>query len=81
MKKITFFTLGMLMMSMILNLNAQRASGTDVNYEYYRLPIQKVDTKKYHFSIEIGYVADYESDMAFYNEAHDAYDKIVEEMN
>tara|TARA_Y100000589_G_scaffold199045_1_gene187877 strand:+ start:181 stop:1413 length:1233 start_codon:yes stop_codon:yes gene_type:complete len=81
MKKITFFTLGMLLMSIIFNLNAQKASGTNVDYEYYRLPVQKVDTKKYHFSIEIGYVADYESDMAFYNEAHDAYDKIVEEMN
>tara|TARA_Y100001954_G_scaffold180463_1_gene192232 strand:- start:609 stop:1841 length:1233 start_codon:yes stop_codon:yes gene_type:complete len=81
MKKITFFTLGMLVMSMILKLNAQKASGTNVDYEYYRLPVQKVDTKKYHFSIEIGYVADYEADMAFYNEAHDAYDIIVEEMN
>ena len=81
MKKITFFTLGMLVMSMILNLNAQKASGTNFDYEYYRLPVQKVDTKKYHFSIEIGYVADYEADMAFYNEAHDAYDIIVEEMN
>ena len=65
MKKITFFTLGMLFMSIIFNLNAQKASGTNVDYEYYRLPVQKVDTKKYHFSIEIGYVADYESDMAF----------------
>tara|TARA_B100000513_G_scaffold161041_1_gene78070 strand:- start:121 stop:1356 length:1236 start_codon:yes stop_codon:yes gene_type:complete len=81
MKKITVIILSLLLVSASTNLSAQRASGTDVDYEYYRLPIQKVDTKKFHFAIEIGYVADYEADMAFYNEAHDAYDAIIKEMN
>ena len=37
----------------IIFITAQNI-GTDSNYEYYRLPIQKVDTKKFHFAIEIG---------------------------
>jgi hypothetical protein len=60
---------------------AQKASGTYVDYEYYRLPLQKVAEKKYHFSVEIGYVKDYEADMAFYEEAHAAYDIVKKELN
>ena len=63
------------------SLFAQKASGTNVDYEYYRLPLQKVTEKKYHFSVEIGYVKDYESDMAFYEEAHAAYDMVKKELN
>ena len=62
-------------------LFAQKASGTNVDYEYYRLPLQKVAEKKYHFSVEIGYVKDYEADMAFYEEAHAAYDMVKKELN
>ena len=62
-------------------LFAQKASGTNVDYEYYRLPLQKVAEKKYHFSVEIGYVKDYEADMAFYEEAHAAYDIVKKELN
>ena len=81
MKKITSVILSLLIVSVFSNLTAQRASGTDVNYEYYRLPIQKVDAKKFHFAIEIGYIKDYEADMAFFDEAHKAYDVIIKEMN
>ncbi len=63
------------------SLFAQKASGTNVDYEYYRLPLQKVAEKKYHFSVEIGYVKDYEADMAFYEEAHAAYDMVKKELN
>ena len=63
------------------SLFAQKASGTNVDYEYYRLPLQKVTEKKYHFSVEIGYVKDYKSDMAFYEEAHAAYDMVKKELN
>ena len=63
------------------SLFAQKASGTNVDYEYYRLPLQKVTEKKYHFSVEIGYVKDYEADMAFYEEAHAAYDVVKKELN
>ena len=63
------------------SLFAQKASGTNVDYEYYRLPLQKVAEKKYHFSVEIGYVKDYEADIAFYEEAHAAYDMVKKELN
>ena len=63
------------------SLFAQKASGTYVDYEYYRLPLQKVAEKKYHFSVEIGYLKDYEADMVFYEEAHAAYDVVKKELN
>jgi len=62
-------------------LFAQKAAGTNVDYEYYRLPLKKVAEKKYHFSVEIGYVKDYEADMAFYEEANAAYDMVKKELN
>lgn len=62
-------------------LFAQKAAGTNVDYEYYRLPLKKVAEKKYHFSVEIGYIKDYEADMAFYEEANAAYDMVKKELN
>ena len=53
---------------------SQRAKGTSVSYQYYRLPLQKVDDKKYHSAVEISFKKDYEADLA----AHDAKSKEIE---
>jgi hypothetical protein len=53
---------------------SQRAKGTSVSYKYYRLPLQKVDDKKYHSAVEISFKKDYEADLA----AHDAKLKEIE---
>jgi hypothetical protein len=86
--KTTIFTLAILISSVTF---AQRAKGTSVSYKYYRLPLQKVDDKKYHYAVEIDFKKDYEADLAAhedklkeieaeFTEVNAAYSAIKQEM-
>ena len=74
MKKIQIY---LLLTSLLVSVSfyAQRAKGSNVNYEYYRLPLQKVQEKKFHYKVDVGFINDYNADL---NE-HKEEERMIEE--
>tara|TARA_B100001057_G_scaffold100576_1_gene97510 strand:+ start:121 stop:1521 length:1401 start_codon:yes stop_codon:yes gene_type:complete len=69
--KTTFFILSILISIVSFS---QRSKGSSISYQYYRLPIYKVDHKKYHYDIEVSFKKAYEADLA----AHEIKSKEIE---